>query len=189
MRAPSENTLPEIVRAMATAFAGIPVEVLYGRDRFSSRPIVTANQIMVEQVGPEVFGPSMGTRSGASPTVGQRTIAVQVLIEAHSDRAGATESDHKLLANWFADLVWAFFLEEGQSRGETIEDERASGGFADVPDGEVGVGARYVLSFAIGRSVKRMDDMLSADLAELGIVPVGTTTVTSSGVTEIACGG
>lgn len=187
MIGPSEDTIPEITRAMAKALAAVPVEIFYGRQRFS-RQIVTGNKIQVEQVGPETFGPSMGTASTTDPSVGSRTIAVQILVDAKSDQRGADENDHRRLANWLTELAWAFFLEEAQLRCEPVENWLASGGFTELPDGDLEVGARYVLSFSVGRSVKRFEDMLSADLGALGITAAGTTRVHAGNATEIACG-
>lgn len=185
---PLEDMVPEMTRALAAALRTVPVVVIYGRERFE-RAIVTGNIIEIQQVGPERFGPSMGLRSGSDPTIGERTIAVEVLIEAKSDAPAAGEDEHKRLANWFADLVWGFFLEEGQERGQTITDGGASGGFVDMAEGETEVGARYVLAFSIGRAVKSMSELLSVDLAELGITTSGVVNVTSGNQLEVACGG
>lgn len=186
MLGPSEDTLPEMTRALATSLKSLPVEIYYGKQRLS-RAIVSGNRIEITEVGPELFRSSMGMRDDSNPTVAERTISVQALIEAKDNRASADEQDHKHLANWFADLVFAFFLEEGQARGELVDDWRATGGFIEQPDDELPVGAKYVLAFSLGRSVKRFGTLIEA---AAGLVSSGSTTITAiDGTTQVVCEG
>lgn len=183
-----EDTLPELVRDVAALLVSVPVSIYHGKERFS-RQVVTANRIEITQVGPERFGPPMGTVHGAEPNVCTREIAVQVLIEAKSERAGATERDHQAVANYLADLVFAAFLARVEERSQQIVDESATGGFVESPADELQVGARYVLAFQVSRGVKRLAQLLEVDGAELGLVPTGTINVTAGSQTETACGG
>jgi hypothetical protein len=185
MIGPTENTLPTMTESLRAALKSLPVEVVYGRQRLE-QAIITSNRIEVNQLGPERFGASMGSRDGIDPSVGSRTISVEVVIDAHNDRAGADQGDHERLANFFADCVFAFFLEEGQSRGEIVEDWSATGALAEPPAGDMQVGARYVLNFSIGRSVKRLASLLE------GIGPFisqGAVNVLAGTQTEVTCNG
>ena len=186
-----EHTLPDLVRDVADALAGEAVEVFYGRQRFS-RQLVTANRIQIEQVGSEAFGPSFTTRNGTSPRIGERAIAVQVLIEGKSELPGAGDEDHREVVNRFVDLVYGLFVEKGISRRQPMRGQSATGGFLERPEDELEVGARYVISFQLERSVLRpavvLAQVTSADLTALGTVARGSTIMTANGQTEVACG-
>ncbi len=194
LRGRTESTVRELTELVAAKLRDLPIEVYYGRERFG-RQWVNGNRIQVEEVGADAWGPPAGTRDGVEPPVGSCKVAVQILIEGRSDRAGATEDDHKLLTRQMADLAFALFVEEAMSwgtaeenaygRAQPIVDWAATGGFTERPEDEVEVGARYVMSLRVSRSVPLAKVMLSVLGSTLNATDGGVVTVTQQDVEQV----
>ncbi len=180
-----DQTVLEIVRAVAASMASLPVSVYYGKERFS-RYLVDGNRVQFEEFGQDSYGPPPTQRSSTTPSVGHCNIALQVLIEGRDERSGATEHDHRGLVRELARIVFAVMVESLEGRAQPLVGWSATGGFVD-PGEEIESGARYVLSLSVQTSIKRSSEMLVALAGTL--TTAGVVRATVNGETQDVCGG
>lgn len=180
----AERCIAEITRAVAAKMRGYAVDVLYGEERLA-RPVITRNLIEFRELGGETIEVANVSRSGARPIVGWRWRSVEVVIEARSDKGGATEHDHKGAVDDLLEPLWVALISVTEERRQPIENGTATGAFDDAAE-VLEEGARYRLAFRIGSSVREAE-MATVDGSTLVTSGTGTVGISSNGVSQAIC--
>lgn len=178
--------LHEFTREVAARMKNLPVNVVYGDERFG-RTVVLDNWITVKQEGPETWGPPVVAGQGAKPVVWARNIGVSAFFEVRSDRGGAGYAEHQRLCNeLLKDFMNACRL-TAIRRGTPIAGQAAaSPGFEPLEDGPDGwSGSTYLVTFQIRIGVPESSNLVSVDASTLEAL--GSVGVTSGNQVQVAC--
>lgn len=161
--------IAEVARLLSERMKPYGVEVVFGKPRFE-QSIVADNRINMRDLGADTWGPPNVAGDKDRP-FWCRWVGVEVLFEIASTKGGASELDHKRACADIAEQFACQLLIVSQSKKQEIRGHAMSGQFIEDPETPQESGARYVLTFSMGKSVTK-----TVAVTGSGYVPAGTVT-------------